>query len=61
MNEPTTATTLLEPFGPSLWIVDGPVVDFYGFPYPTHMVVIALSAGACWIWSPVTFSTELEA
>jgi hypothetical protein len=58
MSEPPTSI-LLQPFGPSLWIVEGPVVDFYGFPYPTRMVVIALSKGA-WIWSPISFSTTLE-
>ena len=30
-------------FGPSLYIVDGPTVPFYGFPYPTRMAVARLS------------------
>jgi hypothetical protein len=58
MSEPPSSA-LLQPFAPGLWIVEGPDVDFYGFPYPARMVVIALSKGA-WIWSPISFSTELE-
>jgi hypothetical protein len=23
----------LQPFGPEIWIADGPVASFYGFPY----------------------------
>jgi hypothetical protein len=59
MSNKAPRNELLQPFGSSLWIVEGPAVDFYGFPYPTRMVVIALSVGA-WIWSPISLSTELE-
>ena len=50
---------ILQPFGPDLWIAQGPVVDFYGFPYPTRMVVVRLASGASWIWSPISYSREL--
>ena len=54
---------LLQPFAKNVWIVDGPVVDFYGFAYPTRMVVIKLSedsgGGGAWIWSPITLTEEL--
>lgn len=51
---------MLEEFGPSLYIADGPTVPFLSFPYPTRMVVIRLSDGNAWIWSPVALTPELE-
>jgi hypothetical protein len=51
----------LQPFGPEIWIADGPVASFYGFPYSTRMAVIRLSDGSLFIWSPVALSTALRA
>ena len=50
---------MLEQFGPSLFVADGPVVPFYGFPYPTRMVVVRLSDGDSWVWSPVALTEQL--
>ena len=50
---------MLQEFGQSLYIADGPIVSFYGFPYPTRMAVVRLSDGSAWVWSPVGLSTEL--
>jgi hypothetical protein len=50
---------ILNSFAPSVWTVEGPIVSFYGFPYPTRMVVIRLSDGSSWIWSPVKLTEEL--
>lgn len=50
---------MLEEFGPSLYVADGPIVSFYGFPYPTRMAVARLSDGSVWVWSPVALSDEL--
>jgi hypothetical protein len=50
---------MLEEIGPSLYVADGPVVSFYGFPYPTRMAVVRLSDGSAWVWSPVALSDEL--
>ncbi len=50
---------MLELFGPSLYVADGPTVSFYGFPYPTRMVVARLSDGNSWVWSPVALTKEL--
>jgi hypothetical protein len=50
---------MLETFGPRLYAADGPVVSFYGFPYPTRMAVAQLSDGSAWVWSPVSLSDEL--
>jgi hypothetical protein len=51
--------TRLAPLGPEIWIADGAVVPFYGFPYPTRMVLIRLSGGALFVWSPVALDDEL--
>ena len=51
----------LQPFGPEIWIADGPMASFYGFPYPTRMAVIRLSDGSLFVWSPVALSTALRA
>jgi len=50
---------MLEEFGPSLYVANGPTVPFYGFPYPTRMVVVQLSDGNSWVWSPVALTDEL--
>jgi len=50
---------MLEAFGPSIYVTDGPIVSFYGFPYPTRMAVVRLSDGNSWVWSPVALSEEL--
>lgn len=53
----------LQEFAPNVWTVEGPEVSFFGFPYPTRMVVIRLTEtedGDCaWIWSPIEVSDEL--
>ncbi|HKJ23562.1 MAG TPA: DUF4336 domain-containing protein [Myxococcota bacterium] len=50
---------MLEPFGPSLWIADGPTVPFLGFPYPTRMALAKLADGGVWVWSPVALTPAL--
>jgi len=50
---------MLNEFGPSLYIADGPTVSFYGFPYPTRMAVARLSDDSAWVWSPIALSDEL--
>ena len=51
---------MLEEFGPSLYLADGPTVPFIGFPYPTRMAVARLSDGSAWVWSPVALTEELS-
>jgi Domain of unknown function (DUF4336) len=46
-------------FGPEIWIADGPVTSFHGFPYPTRMAVIRLSDGSLFVWSPIALSDSL--
>ena len=50
---------MLETFGPSLYVADGPVVSFFGFPYTTRMAVARLSDGGLWVWSPIALTEEL--
>jgi hypothetical protein len=50
---------MLEDFGPSLYVADGPTVSFYGIPYPTRMAVARLSDGSAWVWSPVALTDDL--
>ncbi|MBT8445623.1 MAG: DUF4336 domain-containing protein [Gammaproteobacteria bacterium] len=50
---------MLEEFAPSLYVVDGPIVSFYGFPYPTRMALVRLEDGSVWAWSPVALSAEM--
>jgi len=50
---------MLQEFAPSLYIADGPVVSFFGFPYPTRMALVRLENGDLWVWSPVALSEEL--
>ena len=49
---------MLEAFGPSLYLADGPTVSFFGFSYPTRMAVARLSDGSVWVWPPVALSEE---
>ena len=48
-------------FGPEIWIADGPVASFYGFPYPARMAVVRLFDGSLFVWSPVALSGSLRA
>lgn len=52
--------TRLLPWGEDLWIADGPVVNFFGFRYPTRMAAIRLPGGKLFIWSPVRLDGELK-
>ncbi|WP_099865880.1 DUF4336 domain-containing protein [Pararhizobium haloflavum] len=46
----------------NIWSVDGsPVSAALGFCYPTRMVVIRLSQGGLFVWSPVALTEDLHA
>ncbi len=51
----------LERIGEEIWLADGEIVNFYGFPYPTRMVVVRLRRGDLWVWSPIRLSPALKA
>jgi hypothetical protein len=44
-----------------IWIAEGEIVNFYGFPYPTRCVVVRLPDGGLWVWSPIALTTGLKA
>jgi hypothetical protein len=50
---------MLTEFAPSLYVADGPPVSFFGFPYPTRMVVVRLHDGDAWVWSPIALGPDL--
>lgn len=50
---------MLTPLGPELWVADGGFVSFFGFDYPTRMVVVRLDDGGLWLWSPIEPGPEL--
>lgn len=48
----------LKPFGPNIWIVDGPEIEMdfplgMKVPFPTRMVVVRLADGRVWVHSPI--------
>lgn len=51
---------MLKAFGDNIWIAEdeGPAVA--GFHYGIRMVVIRLSAGTLFVWSPIALSPELK-
>jgi len=51
---------VLQEFGHSLYVADGPTVSFFGFPYPTRMALARLRDGSVWVWSPIALTPELE-
>jgi len=42
-----------------IWIADGASVAFFGFPYPTRMIVVRLADGSLWVCSPIALSPPL--
>ena len=54
-------TAQLVPLGDNIWIAEGPVVSFFGFPYATRMAVVRLGSGDLFVWSPITLTPQLQA
>jgi hypothetical protein len=50
----------LQAIGNEIWLAEGELVDFYGFPYPTRMAVVRLASGLLWIWSPIALTANLR-
>ena len=51
---------MLEQIDESLWLIEGGLVNFYGFPYPTRSVIARLASGELWVWSPVRLTAALR-
>ena len=43
-----------------LWLAEGEIVSFYGFPYSTRSVVVRLAEGHVWVWSPIRLTDGLR-
>lgn len=52
--------TQLKPAGKDIWIYDGSIVSFYGFPFPTRMTIIRLTNGDLWVHSPEKMNASLK-
>lgn len=51
---------VLEAAGQELWLIEGPIVRFLGFPFPTRMAVARLRNGGLWLWSPVHLDDRIR-
>jgi len=52
---------MLEKIADALWLTEGEIVSFYGFPYPTRSVIARFDNGDLWVWSPVKLTDTLRA
>jgi hypothetical protein len=51
---------MLQPFGEDIWLADGPTTEVIGFRYPTRSVIIRLSDGGLFVWSPTRLTADLR-
>ena len=51
----------LKPLAEGIWIVDGPAVKSYGFPFSTRATVVRLENGDLWVHSPTQMTEGLRA
>jgi hypothetical protein len=61
MNTGYEPLNTLKQIAESIWIVDGPHINFYGMPFPTRMTIIRLSNGDLFIHSPISLTNSLRA
>lgn len=50
----------LEQIDDALWLAEGKIVSFYGFPYPTRAAIARFEDGTLWVWSPVELDDALR-
>ena len=51
----------LKPVAAGLWLIDGPAVTSYGFPFSTRATVVQLDNGDLWVHSPTHLTDGLQA
>ena len=51
---------MLEKIADKLWLTEGEIVSFYGFPYPTRSLIARFGNGNLWVWSPVKLVDALK-
>lgn len=50
----------MDAFAKNIWLIDSPEMpETLGFKYPLRMVVIRLSDGGLWLWSPVKMTQAI--
>ena len=50
----------MEKLAENIWIAEGDIVDFHGFPYPTRCVIVRLADDELWCWSPIALTPKLK-
>jgi hypothetical protein len=51
---------MLEQVHDALWVAEGEIVSFFGFPYPTRSVIARLANRDLWVWSPIRLTSDLR-
>ncbi|MGY8664537.1 DUF4336 domain-containing protein [Bradyrhizobium sp. UFLA05-109] len=51
---------LFLPIADDIWMVDGDIVKFHGFAYPTRSVIVRLRDESLWVWSPTELTERLR-
>ena len=51
---------MLEKVDEAVWLAEGEIVSFHGFPYPTRSAIIRLGDDRLWVWSPVRLTDDLR-
>ena len=51
----------LKPVAGDIWVIDGPMIRFYGLPFSTRATVVRLEGGDLWVHSPTHLSDGLQA
>lgn len=51
---------MLEKVDETVWLAEGEIVSFHGFPYPTRSAIIRLADDRLWVWSPVRLTDDLR-
>ena len=44
----------------ALWLAEGDIISFFGFPYPTRAVIARFDNGDLWVWSPDKLAPPLQ-
>ncbi len=50
----------LKPVAEGAWLIDGPAIKSYGFPFPTRATVLRLENGDLWVHSPTQLTEALR-
>lgn len=50
----------LKPVAEGLWVIDGPAVKSFGFPFSTRATVVRLESGELWVHSPTELTSSLR-